>query len=351
MPLKGGGSIYKKIQRWQVKGMSSFKDVVGHKNIIKYIQNAVAADAVSHAYILNGERGSGKKLLANLFAMSLQCENRDEDGDACGKCRSCRQAVSGNHPDIIRVTHEKPNTISVDDIRVQVNDDIAIRPYSSKYKVYIIADADLLTVQAQNALLKTIEEPPAYAVIMLLTENAEVLVPTIRSRCVMMKLRNIKDQLVKKYLMEQMEIPDYKADVCVAFAQGNMGKAIMLAHSEHFNEIKEEAVHLLRNIDEMTVPELMDAVRRCMTYKLEINDYLDIIAIWYRDVLIYKATKNVDRVVFSDQMKYIKERARRSSYEGIENILDALEKAKARMKANVSFELSMELLLLTIKEN
>lgn len=331
--------------------MSSFKDVVGHKNIIKYIQNAVAADAVSHAYILNGERGSGKKLLANLFAMSLQCENRDEDGDACGKCQSCRQAMNGNQPDIIRVTHEKPNTISVDDIRVQVNDDIVIRPYSSRYKIYIIADADMMTVQAQNALLKTIEEPPAYAVIMLLTENAEVLLPTIRSRCVMMKLRNIKDQLVRKYLMEQLGVPDYKADVCVAFAQGNMGKAIMLAHSEHFNEIKEEAVHLLRNIDEMSAADLMEAVKRCMTYKLEINDYLDIIAIWYRDVLIYKATKNVDRVVFSDQMKYIKERARKSSYEGIENILDALEKAKARMKANVSFELSMELLLLTIKEN
>ena len=199
--------------------MSGFKDVVGHKNIIKYIQNAVTADAVSHAYILNGERGSGKKLLANLFAMSMQCQDRAEDGDACGKCQSCKQAMSGNHPDIIRVTHEKPNTISVDDIRVQVNDDIVIRPYSSKYKIYIIADADMMTVQAQNALLKTIEEPPEYAVIMLLTENAEVLLPTIRSRCVMMKLRNIKDQLVKKYLMEQLEVPDYKADVCVAFAQ------------------------------------------------------------------------------------------------------------------------------------
>lgn len=331
--------------------MSGFKDVVGHKNIIKYIQNAVTADAVSHAYILNGERGSGKKLLANLFAMSMQCQDRDEDGDACGKCQSCKQAMSGNQPDIIRVTHEKPNTISVDDIRVQVNDDIVIRPYSSKYKVYIIADADLMTVQAQNALLKTIEEPPSYAVIMLLTENAEALLPTIRSRCVMMKLRNIKDQLVKKYLMEQMEIPDYKADVCVAFAQGNVGKAIMLATAEYFNEIKEEAVHLLRNIDEMDVPELMEAVKKCMTYKLEINDYLDIIAIWYRDVLIYKATKSVDRVVFSDQLRYIKERASKSSYEGIENILDGLEKAKARIKANVNFELTMELLLLTIKEN
>ena len=313
--------------------MSSFKDVVGHKNI------------------LNGERGSGKKLLANLFAMSLQCQDRDENGEACGKCQSCKQALHGNQPDIVRVSHEKPTTISVHDIRQQVNNDIVIKPYSSKYKIYIIPEADLMSVQAQNALLKTIEEPPEYAVIMLLTENAEVLLPTIRSRCVMMKLRNIKDQLVKKYLMEQMEIPDYKADVCVAFAQGNMGKAIMLANSDYFNEIKEEVVHLLRNIDEMDVPELMDAVKKCMTYKLEINDYLDMMAIWYRDVLIYKATKNVDRVVFSDQLRYIKARASKSSYEGIEKILEALETAKARMKANVNFELVTELLLLTIKEN
>lgn len=331
--------------------MSGFKDVVGHKNIIQYIGNAVKTDKVSHAYILNGEKGSGKKLLASLFAMSLQCQDREEDGDACGKCQSCKQTVSNNQPDIIKVTHEKPSTISIDDIREQVNNDIVIKPYSSRYKIYIIADADMMTVQAQNALLKTIEEPPEYAVIMLLTENAETLLPTIRSRCVMLKLRNIKDQLVKKYLMEQMEIPDYKADVCVAFAQGNMGKAIMLATSEHFNEIKEEAVHLLRNINEMDLNELIDAVKRCMSYKLEISDYLDVIAIWYRDVLIYKATRNVDRVVFSDQLKYIKDRANKSSYEGIEIILDALEKAKSRLKANVNFELTMELLLLTIKEN
>lgn len=331
--------------------MSGFKDVVGHQNIIQYIGNAVTSDTVSHAYILNGERGSGKKLLANLFAMSLQCQNRDEDGDACGKCQSCKQALSGNQPDIIRVTHEKPTTISVDDIREQVNNDIVIKPYSSRYKIYIIPEADMMSVQAQNALLKTIEEPPEYAVLILLTENAETLLPTIRSRCVMLKLRNIKDQLVKKYLMEQMEIPDYKADVCVAFAQGNMGKAIALATSEHFNEIKEEAVHLLRNIDDMQVEELMAAVKKCIAYKLEINDYLDVIAIWYRDVLIYKATRNVDRVVFSDQLRYIKERASKSSYEGIENILEGLEKAKARLKANVNFELTMELLLLTIKEN
>lgn len=331
--------------------MSGFKDVVGHKNIIQYIGNAVNSGMVSHAYILNGEKGSGKKLLANLFAMSLQCENREPDGDACGKCRSCRQALSGNHPDIIRIHHEKPSTITVDEIREQVNNDIVIKPYSSKYKIYIIADGDMMNVQAQNALLKTIEEPPEYAVIMILTENADTLLPTIRSRCVMLKLRNIKDQLVKKYLMEHMEIPDYKADICVAFAQGNMGKAISLATSEHFNEIKEEAVKLLRNIDGMQADELAEAVKKCSEFKMDITDYLDIIAVWYRDVLIYKATKSVDRVVFSDQMRPIRERSSKSSYEGLELILEAIEKAKARLKSNVNFELTMELLLLTIKEN
>lgn len=329
--------------------MSGFKDVVGHTEIIQYIKNAVTEDKVSHAYILNGEKGSGKKMLAGLFAQTLQCEKGG--AEPCYQCHSCKQAASGNHPDIIRVTHEKPNSISVDDIRVQINEDIQVKPYNGKYKVYIIPDADLMTVQAQNALLKTIEEPPAYAVILLLTENADSLLPTICSRCVMLKLRNIKDQLVKKYLMEQLQVPDYKADVCTAFAQGNIGKATMLASSEHFNEIRDEAVHLLKNIDTMELGDLVEAVKRISAYKLEITDYLDILMIWYRDVLLYKATKNIDRLIFGEEIDSIRERAKKSSYEGIETILSALEKAKARLRANVNFDLVMELLLLTIKEN
>ena len=329
--------------------MGSFKDVVGHKDILKYISSAVENNRVSHAYILNGERGSGKKMLANLFAMTLLCETGDNE--PCGKCHSCKQAESGNHPDIIRVTHEKPNSISVDDIRTQVNNTVDIKPYQGPYKVYIIPQADMMTPQAQNAILKTIEEPPSYAVFLLLTENAETLLPTINSRCVMLKLRNIKDTLIKKYLMENLEIPDYKADMCTAFAQGNMGRAVMLANSDHFNEIREEAVQLLKHISEMELNEIVAAVKNISVYKLEITDYLDFIMIWYRDVLLYKATKEIDKVVFKDQLQSIKEQARKSSYEGIELILESLEKAKARLKANVNFDLVMELLFLTIKEN
>ena len=288
-------------------------------------------------------------MMASLFAMTLQCEKHGVE--PCMECPSCKKAQSQNHPDIIYVKHEKPNTISIDEIREQLINDVMIKPYSSPYKIYIIDEAQKLTLQAQNALLKTIEEPPAYAVFLLLTENAEMLLPTINSRCVMLKLRNIKDTLIRKYLMENLEIPDYKADMCTAFAQGNVGRAIMLANSEHFNEIREEAVQLLKHIHDMELSEIVAAVKNISVYKLEITDYLDIIMIWYRDVLLYKATKEIDKVVFKDQLQSIKEQARKSSYEGIELILESLEKAKARLKANVNFDLVMELLFLTIKEN
>ena len=329
--------------------MGGFKDVVGHRDIIQYIKDAVGQNKVSHAYILNGQRGSGKKMLAKLFAMTLQCESGE--AEPCGECRSCIQANNGNQPDIITVKHEKPASISVDDVRTQINGDIMIKPYSSPYKVYIVPEADLMTVQAQNAILKTIEEPPEYAVIFLLTENADSLLPTIRSRCVMLKLRNIKDKLVKKYLMEQMQVPDYQADLCAAFAQGNIGRAIMLAKSEHFNEIKEDAIQLMKYIDEMELSEIVAAIKEINKYKLEVADYLDIMTIWYRDVLLYKATKDVGGLVFGDQLKFIKQKASKSSYEGLETILESIEKAKVRIKANVNFDLLMELLLLTIKEN
>lgn len=329
--------------------MGSFKDVVGHKDVIRYIQNIVKEDKVTHAYIINGEKGSGKKMLATLFAATLLCEKGGQD--PCNTCHSCIQAESGNHPDIILVTHEKPNSIGVEEIRQQVNNTVGIKPYQGPYKVYIIPQADMMTVQAQNALLKTIEEPPEYAVVMLLTENADALLATINSRCVMLKLRNIRDTLIRKYLMEKLMVPDYKADVCAAFAQGNMGKAIMLANSEHFNEIREEAVRLLQHVHEMDLSEIIESVSRVTEYKLEITDYLDIIMIWYRDVLLYKATQDTARVVLKDQIKYMKEQAKKSSYEGIELILKSLEKAKARLRANVNFELVMELLFLTIKEN
>ena len=165
----------------------------------------------------------------------------------------------------------------------------------------------------------------------------------------MLKLRNIRDQLVKKYLMEQLEIPDYKADICVAW--GIWEKQFHLQLLEYFNEIKEEAIRLLRNIDEMQVEELMAAVKTVCHISWRFRIIWILLQSGIVMFLLFKATKDPDRVVFSDQLKYNKQRASKSSYEGIEVILEGIEKAKARLNANVNFELTMELLLLTIKEN
>ena len=134
--------------------MLGFSDITGHESIKESLQRSIRSDKVSHAYILSGEAGMGKKTMADAFALSLFCE-KGGDGP-CMACHACKQVMSRNHPDLIYVQHEKTGSIGVEDIRRQVNDTVYIRPYSSAYKLYIIDEAEKMTVQAQNALLKTI---------------------------------------------------------------------------------------------------------------------------------------------------------------------------------------------------
>ena len=329
--------------------MSTFADIYGHDKIKEHLQKSIELDKVSHAYIFNGGLGAGKKTIAKLFAKTLQCEKHGIE--PCNECHSCIQADSSNQPDIIWIRHEKPGSIGVDDIREQLIGDMQIKPYSSRYKIYIVDEAEKMNQQAQNALLKTIEEPPAYAVIILLTTNADAFLPTILSRCVVLNLKVVSDDKIKKYLMEHCKVPDYQADVCVAFAQGNVGKAMALASSDDFQELKAAAVQLLKRIHEIELYEFKEAIKQINEYKMEINDYLDIMMIWFRDILLYKATTDVNGLIFKDEVYDIKKQASKSSYSGIEAILEALEKAKVRLTANVNFDLVMELLLLTIKEN
>lgn len=329
--------------------MAGFQDIIGQDRIKEHLRSALSTGKVSHAYILNGEKSSGKEFIAKVFAMALQCEKGGVE--PCQECRSCRQALSGNQPDIIRVIHEKPNTISVDDIREQVNSDVGVKPYSSARKVYIINEAEKMTAQAQNALLKTLEEPPEYAVLLLLTANVDALLPTILSRCVQLNMKPVPDMLVRKYLCEQLQVPDYKAEVCVAFARGNVGRAKALASSEDFENIKAEALSLLKYIQDMDLGEIIDAVKRVTEYKVEIQDYLDLCAVWYRDVLLFKATNDVNHLIFREEIQALRRTAQQSSYEGIERIIRGLDSARRRLDANVNFELVMELLMLTIHEN
>lgn len=343
--------------------MAGFRDIIGHEQIIAHLKRAIAMDKVSHAYIIDGPEKCGKSLLADAFAMALQCEELQKrrenaegaldapDVDGCMKCRSCRQAAGRNQPDILYLTHEKPNSISVDDVRKQINADVPIKPYSSRYKVYIVDEAEKMTAYAQNALLKTIEEPPAYAVLLLLTTNAEMLLPTIRSRCIVLKCRAAKDAQIRDFLMRRCRIPDYRADICAAFAQGNVGRAVQLAASDRFHDLRDLTLQILRRIAGIPKYELAEEAKKLDDFKEEIGDFLDFLVLWYRDVLLYKASGREEGLIFRDQAFDLRQQAQRVSYPGVQRILDGIGTARRRIRFNVNPELTLEMLLLTIKEN
>ncbi len=330
---------------------NTFDTIIGQEHIKEHLRATLASGKVSQAYLITGECMQGKEYIARIFANALVCEDPGEGFDPCGKCKSCIQAASGNNPDIIIVDHEKPNTVSVEDVRAKIVSDASIKPYQSKRKIYILNEAEKMTPQAQNALLKTLEEPPEYVVILLLTTSKAAMLPTILSRCVQLDMRPVEDKLVKKYLMSEVKIPDYHADICVAFARGNIGKARSLAMSEDFEKIKDETIRILKHIRKMDTADMIGTLKGLEEYKLNIYDFLDLMMCWYRDVLLYKATMDEDAIVFREERESIIRSAQESSYEGIEKILTAIDKTRQRIKANVNFEMAMELALLTIKEN
>ena len=329
--------------------MLELKEILGHEPIKEHFFNAVLTGNISHAYILSGEAGMGKKSLANAFALALLCEKGQ--ADPCRQCHACKQVMSGNHPDLIYVTHEKPASIGVDDVRRQINDTIQVKPYSSAHKIYIVDEAEKMTVQAQNALLKTIEEPPAYAVILLLTTNAEAFLPTILSRCVQLKLKPLRDEVVREYLVQSLGVEESQAEIYAAFARGNLGKAIHLADSEDFRHLYGELLDLLKNLKKSDISELLERIRKMKEDKLDIHQCLDFMQMWYRDVLMYKTTKDINLLIFKDEFSTVNAMSTVSGYEGLERILTAIDKARIRLDANVNMELVMELLLLTMKEN
>lgn len=330
--------------------MDNFSQMIGQDAVSSHLQQAIASGRISHAYIFSGSAGSGKRTMAELFARTLQCEEKGVN--PCGKCHSCLQAISHNHPDIRIVTHEKPTVLSVDEIRRQLVSDIQIRPYQGPYKIYIIPDAELMAPEAQNALLKTIEEPPEYGVILLLTTNAGKLLETVRSRCVCLAMKPVPDAQVTEYLTKNLGVNARKAQFAAAFAQGALGRAIQISESGDFSLMVKSVLDLLLNIHSMSAADMAAAVRSAQTsWKLSIDDYLDVIAMWFRDVLVMKSTQDPNQVIFTGYLPDLKEQASHCTYNGIREIFAALEKAKQRLKANVSFSLTMELLYLTIREN
>lgn len=327
--------------------MADFEDVVGHEQLVWHLQSAIRQKKVSHAYLLCGEAGSGKRLIAEAFAKTLLCE--DGGIRACGRCKSCRQAESGNHPDLKVVVREKAS-LGVKEIREQVTSDAQIKPYGSNYKVYLIDEAEKMTEEAQNALLKTIEEPRSYAVFLILADRQELLLPTILSRCITLSLYPVAAEKIRRFLMEKRGVPDYLAESAAAFSGGLVGRAVRYAESETFLEQRNEVLHLVKSVDEMTMAEVIETVKRLAAHKDSVREYLELMLLWYRDVLLFKAAKDAEVLLFREEKDAVSAQAEKRSFENLQGIVDAIEQVKQRLRFNVNFENALELLLLHMKE-
>ena len=325
-----------------------FNKIIGHEEIISRFRSSIEADRVSHAYIIAGEEGSGRNTLAYCFAKTLQCESGESQ--SCGQCKSCKQAESGNHPDIIYIFSEEENSIKVDKIRDELVGTMEIKPYSSRYKIYIIKEGEKMASDAQSALLKTIEEPPEYGIVMIITTQPERLLPTIRSRCVFIQTKPVKESDIHDYLVNECGVSEDKARFAVEYSQGNLGKAVKLATNEEYENLVRTVVALMSNIFEMDMEDITATIQQAENYKININDFLDLMMMWYRDILVLKVTGNPDKIHFTDHYSVIRDQATYLSFNELEAKSKAITAAKERLEAKAKFEDIMRLLIMTLKE-
>lgn len=327
----------------------NYTNILGEEDLKNFFRRSVERGQVSHAYILSGEKGSGKRMIMEAFSAALLCDH-PVHGEACGTCPSCGRFSRHNHPDFVEVLHEKPSVISVKEIREQVIDVISMGPIESKYKIYFIEDAELLNAAAQNALLKTIEEPPSFAVIILLTDNRNAFLPTILSRCVKLEIRPVPEETIRTFLMKNYGQTDYSSEAAAAFAQGNVGRAIDLTSSGEFQERKERIIRLMTKVSHAHDYEFQEDIQELGREKDTIDDTLDLLQIWYRDVLLYKSTETDRFLIFKSERSLIRKMADSSSYRYLNRAFAAIEECRNRLNAHVNFELAMGLLLTQLEE-
>lgn len=327
----------------------TFDEIKGNEQLKRQLKNAVLNKRISHSYIIDAPKGMGKKLIAKTFAKTLQC--LEKGTEPCGKCVSCRTFDEGNHTDIIYVK-AKGKSIGVDDIREQIVKNIELRPYQYPYKIFIVENADTMTIQAQNALLKTIEEPPEYGLFILLSNNYTNFLPTILSRCVMFRLKPLRVGIVSEYLINKLELDVEKAYMYALYSQGNIGRAVEMAASEEFAEMREMAVNLTVNLFEHDLTAIFSDVEKLSLYKNDIQQLLDIIYLCYRDATVVKAINNSENFLIQKDKKYLIEKiASKASLKSLVKKSEAVFETKMKLKQNASFQMAMEAMLLRLKEN
>ncbi len=324
----------------------AFNEVLGQELAVTVLQNGLQQDRLHHAYLFAGESGVGKEKVAFEFAKAINCEQKK--ADACDQCISCQKSDSGNHPDLKQI---KPDGsyLKIDQIR-ELRQEILYKPYESKRKVYIIYQVDRMTTEAANSLLKTLEAPPPHGVLILLTDNLNQLLPTVISRCELVRFKRVPDKLIEERLAADYQLSAEERQLITSLAFGKVKSAVQLVEEEAGLSWRQEIIDILLSLDDLNRIKVFKIGQELLEFKDRINEVLDVFLTWYRDILLCKL-EAVDNLVNAHQADKLKELAADLSLTQVEEIIELIAETNNQIRhVNVNLQLTLEVMLLKLNQ-
>jgi DNA polymerase III subunit delta' len=337
--------------------MNSSWNIVGHEWAVDYLRRSVARGDVAHAYLLSGPAGIGKATLALRLAQALLCERND--GDPCLVCRSCKRIASGNHPDVRAISlatqaaRQKPDEAKSRELRIDTirewQRDIDLRPFEAARRVFILDDADKLNEQAANAMLKTLEEPPPYAVLILIAQGAGDLLPTIVSRCRVLRMRPVARAEIASALEEHYRFATSDAGLLAAWSGGRTGWAFTAAEDPVVVEAQQAELDAFAGLRSAgRVARLKWAEERAKEYRADqfaVLRSLQLWQSWWRDVLLV-GNGCSDAITYRDRVEELSAVASNVPLAAVYDFLRHLDRIREQLADNVNPQLALENLVL-----
>lgn len=333
-------------------------EIVGNENLRRRLCDDITAGSVSHAYIISGQRGSGKHTIAMMCAAALACENKGKDGYPlpCCECTACKKILEKKSPDIYTV-EKNGASVKVDQIR-ELGRGVRYLPNELDHKIYIIEDTHTMTPQAQNALLLTLEEPPSYIIFFLLCESEEKLLETVKSRAPMLRTEPISQEKIKEYLLTHSEeakklntAKPSEFDAVVSIANGSIGRAIELIDEKtrqpfiKQRETAEQLVTLALSKNTLALAELITLLPPKQDELFPILTYAETLL---RDLILLKKSEDAVLCFYSDREKAI-ELSYSTSLSTILSLYSQIEKTKDTLQRNANIKLTLSVLLANIQ--
>lgn len=320
-----------------------FTNIRGHEKTIEILKKSIRNKAVSHSFLFEGEEGIGKKLVAYVFSKTLLCEEGKDE--PCNRCSSCMKFDRGNHPDFFVIEPEK-NLIRKAEIEGLVGQ-MTTAPFESKRKVFIINDSHKMNIESTNALLKTLEEPPEFVNIILISSSPNNLLRTILSRVHNVKFYPLNTLEVENILREKYQLSEMEARFIANFTRGAMGRSVELAEDEGFFKRREELINILDYLIRGDKTRAFSSINFFNDNKDRIDELLDMIIYWFRDIMIYKSIGSSKTLVNTDKIEKISSQIH-MEFNKISDIIENIMDTKANIRRNVNFQLAIETMLLNI---